>query len=154
MSYIPFQPVGLASNFVPVSFTGSVGSTTFYSFTIKGGTLGVRDFLELYALFSVNNNANSKTVQVSIGASNRMNFNAASTVTVSKVIYIFGRNSLSAQVATPPANSATYGNTGSRDISGIDFSIDNIIAWKATTTNAGDTITFEGGYVKRFQVLI
>lgn len=154
MSYSPFQPVGILSNSVPVALTGTTVTTTLFTYTLKAFTIGSKDWLEVYGLFSCNNNANAKTVNITLAATTIFNLNMPNSTTCSKYSYIFARNSTTAQVATASGNGNTFGNVGSRVVGAIDTTIDNTFLWRGTLANAADTIQLEALFIKRFKSVV
>lgn len=149
---------GVADIFAQSGTASSVGAviteTTLATISFSGGEMGANGWIRVYTFWTVNNNANTKTVRVRLGGAAGTAFyggDLASQVFCARESLIVNANSVSAQ----KAHIAAGNNTGS----GVGTSapptatVNTAAAWDLVITgqksNSADTITLEG-----YQVLV
>ncbi len=136
----------LAKSGVGVSHTGNTTETTLATITVPAGAMGPNGQIEVEALFSINNSANSKTMRVRLGGSLAGATATTSTASFQGKSRIANRNSASSQVAPASlvvSSSATAVNTlAINTANAADITITGQLA------NAGDSVTLESYLVR------
>lgn len=136
----------IAQSAVSVTAPTDTSENALATITVPGGMMGANDFLQVETSWTVNNNANSKFMNVRFsGASGTLYGTAqlASGVSARYVTTIHNRNSVSSQVGGgPPGSTYTLG-TSAIPTSSVDTSVDTTIVITAQKGTAGDTMTLE-----------
>lgn len=149
MSYNTGEPLCLWTLGAPVSLTGTLVETSLASFTLKGGTMGLNDQIEIWALFSVTNSATVKNVEVIFGSVNVVGSNLTTVDCLNRPQWIWNRNSLSSQVFYPAGQITGTGNTsGVPATTTQNTALDVLIDFHGTLLDTAEVITLEAGHVK------
>ncbi len=128
----------------PVSAPADTNEDILATITIPGGTLGLNGQFELRTLFTVNNNANAKTLRVrlgGIGGTIYETINAANNVSANLLTQFANRGAANSQVGAP--NTAYGLSTSAVITSAVDTSADTTVVITGQKAVAGDTITLE-----------
>jgi len=145
VNVMPFQS-GAASS----SLTGTTAETVLATMTLPGGTLGPNGSIEIDALWSMNANANAKTLRARFGGISGPVFGAA-TATASSLAsrmsaIIQNRNNVSSQIANACSNfvNATVAhNTGT-----VNTAVDQTIVITGQLGVGTDNMALEGYLVR------
>ncbi|PRZ51236.1 hypothetical protein BX589_12077 [Paraburkholderia fungorum] len=133
----------LAQSAAPSSVTGTTATTTLASIPIPAGVMGVNGALRLTLNWSTTNNANTKTVAVTLGGTQVYSTGNQSVLSVQTQINIRNRNSQSSQVTS--ASIVTFGGSGSAvTTTSIDMTQARTLAITGTLGSSSDTLTLEG----------
>jgi hypothetical protein len=138
------------------SVTGTTTETTLYSLVIPANTLQVGDELRIEPLWSYTNNANNKTLRVSVGTSlgsavNCYNKTRTTTATECPLVSLAIRALTGAGTLNKYLNGAGYAgsSTSTLTILTLDWTVDQTIFVTGQLANAADTITLECVRVSR-----
>jgi hypothetical protein len=112
------------------------------SFIIPAGLLGVNSILQIEPVWSFTSSANTKTLNVKIGANNIYSVARTASVTEAPLILLANRNSVNSQVSPYSGNYVTAGSVAPATYT-IDFSKDQVVAITGRRTNAGDSLILE-----------
>jgi hypothetical protein len=131
-----------------VSHTGNTTETTLVTIPVPANAMGTSGQLVIHTLWSVTNNANSKTLRVKLGGTTLGSNSVGAQATVSMLTRIANRSSASQQVGMP-GNFAGVGNsTGAVTTGTVDTTAAQDITITAQLANAADTITLESYLVE------
>lgn len=135
----------LAQSAVPASMTGTLTETTLATVVIPAGKLSGNGALRIRSYWSVPNNANSKTLQISLGSSaNRvLNFGVSASNTFVGDNFILNRQTQIAQITRPVASGPGAGS-GAFTSMAVDLTQMQSLIFSGTLAVATDTITLEG----------
>lgn len=112
----------------PVPHTGDTNRFLFYSFPLKGGTLGANDGIQFTTFYTCTSSVNNKTFEIDFGSTNIFQLTVTNSVINMRVTYLFNQNSLSAQRVTR--------------LSGLqDFSISSTLNTVSTSENTANDLT-------------
>lgn len=134
---------------VPVTNTGNTNNTPLRVVTVPGGMLGPDGMLKVTATYSANNNANTKTPRVRLGASSLFSagLNAWTTLTVH--LMLWARASETSQVCTPINVGNIWGSSAQAVVlTTFDMRQDQTISIDSQLANAADTMTLEAWCVE------
>lgn len=109
-------PELFAQSAVAVSVGATTADTTLATITIPGGAMGPNGYVELYTVWTVNNNANQKQATVRVGGvagTLYFNSNLANFVTSTRFLRVMNVNSQSSQKSF-----AQDGNAGGLGLAG------------------------------------
>lgn len=139
------SPIVVGQSAVAASVTGTLTETTLASITIPGGMMGVNGVLRVIPLFSMTNNANTKTFNIRLGGILINTPVVASVAAIQMLSLIRNRNAQNSQVSFTPANTTGLGTAGAAVLAvNVDTSVDQVLALSGVLSNTGDTITLEG----------
>lgn len=127
------------------TLTGTLAETVLATLTVPAGWLGANGSAELAdALWSMTNNANSKTLRARLGGIGGFAF-WSQAVTTSASARGMGRvQNANATNAQKAYSGASFGNSASAILTGaIDTSVAQTIVITGQLANAGDTLTLE-----------
>ena len=132
----------LAQSAVAVSLTGTTAETVLASVTVPAQMMGPNGSLRITPIWSVTNNANSKTANVKFGGTIHSSPALASAVSASHEFVIRNRGTLNSQISfsgAPGTNSASANATSS-----INTALDQVVQITGQLANASDTLVLEG----------
>lgn len=139
------RPRILASSASAVTAPADTAVNTLATYTLPAGTMGVNGEIEVEAIFTVNNNANTKTPRLHFGGSNIAGQALASSA-ASVERWVLKNRTTSSQIGRPAA--AGTGGYGATTASVSTLAIDTTAAVTILITGqkatAGDTMTLEG----------
>lgn len=143
MGYNPLQPQVLYANGVQSNHTGDTVLTTLATFTVKGLVMGARDELEIFVVYSCNNNANNKTCAITIGGSTVMSVAVTTVTCYARGVFWQARNSLTAQACNDSTTTGTFASLPAKVSTAIDTTQNFIINFNGTLANAADNVALE-----------
>lgn len=143
MSFNPLQPRIIYANGVQNNHTGDTVLTTLATYTVKGQLMGPRDELEIFCIYSCNNNANNKTCAITIGGSTVVSLAITTVTCFARGVFWQNRNSVSAQACNDSSQASTFGSLGAKVSTAIDTSQNFIINFNGTLANAADSVAIE-----------
>lgn len=138
----PFAQSGASS-----SVTGTTTKTTLAQVTIPGGMMGSNGVLRISPIWTWTNSANTKVAELMLGNTSIFALSASTSGEFAQIFNLRNRGSQSAQIGGIPGNqtSSSFAVTGGTpNTFGVDTSIDQVLSFKATLANTGETITLEG----------
>lgn len=139
----------LCKSAVASSITGSTTETTLATCTIPANAIGPNGQIEIQALWTTTNSANTKTLRIKFGSAGYFATGVTSIATAQTITRIANRNATNSQVGGP---SASFGPSGSSTSAAVTSAIDTTSAVSLTFTgqlgNTSETITLES-YVVR-----
>lgn len=143
-------PMVIGQSGVAVSHTGDTSETTLATIPVAAGLLGANGQLVIEALWSVTNNANTKTPRVRLGGTAVHGPALGAVASFHDRIRVANRNSASSQVINP--NSATvYGaSSGTVFTSSVATGSAFDITLTAQLGNSADTMTLESYLITAF----
>ena len=135
----------LGCSAVPLSHTGDTSQTTLATVSVPANFLGANGLIIIIPLWSVTNNANTKTLRVKFGATEFLNATPlASVATHQSIIVIRNRGATNSQVGAQ----ANFAGIGSSTAGVVTAAIDTTAAVDITLTvqlgTGTDTATLEG----------
>lgn len=136
----------LGKSAVASSVTGTTTETTLATINVPAGAMGPNGQLRVTALWSMTNNANSKTARARLGAGGPQLFTSiVPSLASQRIIRELGnRNSQTSQVSYGAGITAS---TGTSTTAVSTFTVDTSAAFDlvltGTLTNTGDTMTLE-----------
>ena len=138
----------LAQSAVAVPLTGSTSETTLATITLPAGAMGANGQIEIEALFSTTNSANTKTLRFKFGGSTIHSIAFTTTAGAQMRKRLSNRNSASSQVAANASaqidfNTSTSTNFGAPATYAVDTSAAVTILITGQLANSGETITLE-----------
>ena len=143
----------LCSSAVAVSGAADTNENTLATCTVPGGSMGVNGQLRVTALWTVNNNANAKTVRIRFGGASGTAYSAiglASLVSRLDIRVIANTGAANSQVGGQ-SGSDTYASTANAlTTSAVDTSASTTIVFTCQKATAGDTCTLSGYTVELF----
>lgn len=141
----------LSQSAVPVSCSASTAEEVLQQVPIFGSLLGLNGALRLTTLFTISNNANTKTIRARFGttALGGSAWLANQSTTVASLNYLpqvlRNRNAVNSQITYVPANGGNTTSSGNANGTFTeDSSVDNILAITGQKAVAGDVLTLEG----------
>lgn len=150
---LALQAMPFAQNAVSSSHTGDTTETALATITIPAGTIGANGQVEVIALWSVTNNANSKTLKVKLGATAFTSVSTTSTGSFQTYTRIANRNSQASQVAMAfGAGNAFASSGGANTTAAIDTSVDTTLTLTGTLAVGTDTVTLESYIVHIYRM--
>lgn len=138
----------LAQSAVAVPLTGTLTETTLATITIPANTLGANGQLELEALFSYTNSANSKTLRAKFGGTQYLNLTLTTTAASQSLVRIANRNAANSQVGNIVGSNGFGNSSGTLVTSAIDTAADVNLTITGQLANTGETITLESYIVR------
>lgn len=145
-------PYLLGKSFVSVSGAADTNENTLATITVPANAMGANGAIRVWTLWTVNNNANSKTARVrfgGIGGTQYMVLSLASTVTQQHVILFGNRNAANSQVGFNSGIATAFGiTTGAVTTSAIDTTSSTTIVITAQKGTGSDTMTLEAYLVE------
>lgn len=138
----------LAQSAVAASHTGNLLETTLATITVPAGAMGANGQVEIWALFSVTNNANVKTPRIRLGGSAFYSASLASTASAQCIVRIANRNAANSQVSFAGVVSGIGSSSSAVATGAIDTSAAVSITITGQLAVATDTITLESYIVK------
>ena len=143
-------PYLLAAASPNTSVTGTTDETTLATVTIPANAIGANGTVEIYAVYSYTNSANSKTLRIRFGGtSGTAYFNTASTTTANfrTNFTIANANSTNAQVGGSPAGLIAASSTAA-STSSVDTTAPVDIVFRGLLANSSETITLVHYWVR------
>lgn len=126
-------------------WTGSTAVHDFASITIPGGSLGPNGAIEIEAFWSCSNNANTKTVSISLGGTTVHSVALTTSGVTGILARIANRNSQSAQIVPRNNSSTPYGSTTTAHTTfAIDTSVDQVLKISGQLGVGTDSMVLEG----------
>lgn len=148
MSFTPYTPYQILFKGDASSVTGTAVETTLASVNLKGGAVGLNDYIEAVVMFSYTNSVDDKTMRFKIGTSEYFVGLATTTATAIRRIQIFNRNSMASQLAYSPS---VFNDTGLTTVAvgtfTEDLSVDKTIAITGQLEDGAETITLESLHI-------
>lgn len=127
------------------SHTGTVAETTLATVTIPGGVMGTSSRIEVIALFTTTNSANTKTIKVKFGGTSYYSVNSTTINAVTTVTNICNNKSTSSQIGSGGNSSAGIGSaTVAAATSSVDTTQDVALTFTGTLANSGENISLLG----------
>jgi hypothetical protein len=143
------EPILLWTLGAPRSLTGTLVKTSIASFTLKGGTMGPNDCIEIWSLWSHTNSANIKLENVAFGSATVVGANVTANDSLNRPQWIWNRNALNSQVYYPSGQLTGTGNTsGVPATTSQDTNNNVLIDFLGTLLDTGEVITLEGAHIK------
>lgn len=135
----------LAQSAVPASVTGTTTETTLATINIPAGAVGPNGSLSITTLWTMTNNADTKTTRIRLAGQGYLAFAAASVMAQQSVTIIRNRNAYNSQIGYNSASSTGLGSTGSSNTaSTVDMSQAQSLTITGQLGTSTDTITLEG----------
>lgn len=148
MSFTPYKPYQLLFMGNSSTVTGTTLETTLASVNLKGGALGMNDYIEAVMMFSYSNSVNDKTMRFKIGTSEYFVGLATTSATAVRRVEIFNRNSQASQVSYAPS---VFIDNGSTTVAvgtfTEDLSLDKTIAVTGQLESGAETIALESLHI-------
>jgi len=139
----------LATGATALSHTGDTTETTLATVVLPAGAMGPNGQVEIHSLWSVPNNANSKTCRIKFGGSAVFSAGVTTIQTLSAITRTSNRNSASSQVSGAGGTSTSIGTTANAvTTTAIDTTSAVNIIFTAQCANSADTITLESYLVR------
>lgn len=141
--------VTLAVSSSPASITGTTIETALATVTIPGGLMSANGTIEVMALWSYTNSANSKNLRVRWGSmSGSTLFAVGATTTASCHCYVISRNNNSTSSQRIFAAGALgFGTSGTISTPAIDTTANFNIYLTGQVANTSETVTLEAYHV-------
>lgn len=136
-------PIVLAQSAVAIPHTGDTGFPTVATIKVPGGLMGKNGRLRITSLWSMTNNANSKSWFVNFGGTSFYSLSAGSIATVQAVTHVANRGAQNSQVGAPSDMTSFGSGTSALVTTAIDTSADQDVTLALHVANAADTITLE-----------
>lgn len=138
------SPIILAQSGVASSVTGTTTETTLATITIPGGMMGQNGMLRLTTLWTLTNNANSKTLRGKLGGGTFFAPVNTGNGSYNGIATLRNRSSAS-QVFLSAGNPTIAGGAGGPAVTlAIDTTVDQPLLITAQLASATDTATLEG----------
>jgi hypothetical protein len=136
-------PIVLAQSAVAASHTGNTNLTNLATVTVPGGLMGKNGRLRITSLWSMTNNANSKSVFVSFAATAFYSVGVVSTQTLQLQTNVANRGSQSSQVGAPSDMIGPLASTSAVVTAANDTSANQSVKLEIALANSSDSITLE-----------
>jgi len=134
----------LKQSAVPASVTGTLSETTLATIAVPAGAMGVNGSLRITTLWSLPNNANTKSFKVRFGGIDFLGYSTTAAQSLQVLTIIRNRGAANSQVAGPLAVSSSYSSSvGAVTTSAIDTSLSQSIVLAAQLGNTADAVTLE-----------
>ena len=134
---------------VAVPLTGSTAETTLATVTIPGNALGPNGQIEIWAMFSLTNNANVKTPRFKFGSMTFQSSALASSASQQIIGRLANRNATNSQVAFAGSGTGLgSGSTAAPVTSAIDTTANVDLTITGQLANSADTMTLESYMVR------
>jgi len=131
-----------------VALTGTTSETTLLTVNIPASLIGASGKVKMYPLYSMTNNANSKTLRVKLGGSTAFSAVVSNSSQSSALVIIRNIGSESVQKSSTSVVSG-LGNTGTAlNTLAIDTSVATTITVTGQLANSADTMTLEGFFME------
>lgn len=151
---------GVPDIFAQSAVAASVGATTsetvLATISFSGGEMGANGVVEVWASWSNNNSANTKSFRIRAGGiAGTAIFDSSNTtnVSISRPTHLVNVNSESSQKTL--ASAGQGGGVGSSGGTVVTTTVNTASAWDLVLTgqkaNSGDTLTLEGYIVQVFK---
>jgi hypothetical protein len=148
-NWVPMAPITYLDS-PQAAITGSLTETALATITIPGGLLGTKGQIEVSALWSYTNNANSKSLKVKLGATAFLSVSKTTTANDQTYTRIMNLTA-STQEGLTNASEGAVGATAIANTTGaIDTTADAALTLTATLGNVADTITLKSYIAKLF----
>jgi len=143
----------LKQSSVAVPHTGDTNEFTFATVPVAAGLIGPNDRIEVSALFTYTNSANTKNLKLKFGGLQFRNLAVTTSATIELLTFIANRNSLTSQIG--PVNGVV--NVGAASASSpitqaVNTAIANDITLTGTLTLGTETVTLESYLVRLIKV--
>ena len=131
-----------------VALTGTTSETTLLTVNIPAGLIGISGKVKMYPLYSMTNNANSKTLRVKLGGSTAFSTAVASSSQSSALVIIRNIGSESVQKSSTIVVSGFGNNSAALATLAIDTSVATTITVTGQLANSADTMTLEDFFME------
>ena len=131
-----------------VVLTGTTSETTLLTVNIPDGLIGISGKVKMYPLYSMTNNANSKTLRVKLGGSTAFSTSVGSSSQSSALVIIRNIGSESVQKSATTVVSGLGNNSATLTTLAIDTSVTTTIVVTGQLANSADTMTLEDFFME------
>lgn len=131
-----------------VALTGTTVETTLLTINIPSGLIGTNGKVKMYPLYSMTNNANSKTLRVKLGGSTAFSTSVSSSSQSSALVIIRNIGSESVQKSATTVVSGLGNNSATLTTLAIDTSVTTTIVVTGQLANSADTMTLEDFFME------
>lgn len=136
---LPFVTTG------PGAYTGVTSAVVGPQITLPGGAMGPNGVLQLSTLWSALNNANAKTLTITVGGTNILNGSLASVAAAQVLSTIYNRGNAAINASMPTANIFGFGSANANPLqSAINTAVAQTIAMGGTLSVATDFLILAG----------
>jgi hypothetical protein len=118
--------------------------TTVATVALPGGSLGTNGTLRIHTTWGMNNNANTKNINVKLDGSTIMGFGFSSVVSFSDLRYVRNRGDAAKQIAHPTGQGSLSSGTGAMVYLAINTALDKNITFTMNPATAADYVVLEG----------
>ncbi|WIA57837.1 hypothetical protein N6H05_08585 [Sphingobium sp. WTD-1] len=133
------------------ALTGGTAALDFVTVTLPGGALGPNGSIEIETYWTCTENANTKTVSITLDGSVMQTFGLTTNGKAGALMRLANRNSASAQLISRNATTSPYGSsTVAHGTAAIDTSVDKVLTIRGQLANGADSLTLEGYIIKVF----
>lgn len=136
-------PIVLAQSAVASPGTGSTGVLSLALVTVPGGLMGKNGRLRITSLWSMTNNANSKSIFVSLDGTAFYAVGVSSIRSLQLLTTIANRGAQNSQVGAPSDLVGPGSNGTAPTTAAIDTSVDQQVKLEIILANGADTVTLE-----------
>jgi hypothetical protein len=141
--WIKLHAVKYYNNTTPVSLTGTTAETTMLTIPIKGGLIGANGVLAIQPLWNANNNANSKTIRIKLGATTCYSYGTVNLLHQDAYINVRNIGSESSQKTTSGMAGGMGGTVNNYNSTSTDTSADFNIVVTGQLANSADTMAIQ-----------
>lgn len=141
--WIKLHTVKYYNNTTPVSLTGTTAETTMLTIPVKGGLIGANGVLAIQPLWNANNNANSKTMRIKLGATTCYSYGTVNLLHQDAYINVRNISSESSQKTTSGMAGGTGGTVNNYNSTSTDTSVDFNIVVTGQLANSADTMAIQ-----------
>lgn len=141
------KPIVLGMDHTRYNNTGNTVATVVKSLTIPGGSMGPNGMLRVATLWSWNNSAGSKTVQVKLGGVVIYGTAGTTTTGIEILKSVRNRGAENAQIIHNVATLGTVGTTAITTAS-VDTSVDQTLDFVVTLATGTDNAALESFLVE------
>lgn len=144
-------PRVIAQSAAAVPHTGTTSETTLATITLPAGSMGANGRIEIDALWSVTNSANTKNTRVRLGGTEIYRSTLTTSAALRHLTMAHNRNSQASQVAMDKFTANGTGASGNAvTTAAVDTSAEQTITLTAQLASAAETITLESYIVTVF----
>lgn len=136
-------PLPVFSSGVQVPNTLTTTDNVLQSFTIPGKTMGPNTTIRITAIFSMPNNANTKTFRVRFGGTIFHQASYTTSVTTNIEVLIQNRGALNSQVCQVISMIGPAFNTGPVLTGSVDTTVDQVVSFSAQAGVGTDQLNLE-----------
>lgn len=134
----------LAQSAVPSSVTGTTALTVLAGILVPAGAVGVNGALRISTLWSLTNNADAKTLSLTLGGVTILTFSVPSNASLNHQFTLINRNAQNSQVAQTTANTTSFGSSGGANQTfSINLANAQTLNLQAQLGTSTDTVTLE-----------